>query len=78
MNAKEIKKHITQSVEKVRKRNQSNTDKYKERLLGQIRVNLLEKKQSVKANQGLIDRYRGATPQPLTQMQEALLGATHG
>lgn len=71
----DIRKYIKKAIGKIEARNASRTKGYKKKLKEQIRVNLLEKKESVDSNKGLIRRYYNAKPQPLTQMQQALMEA---
>jgi hypothetical protein len=72
----DLKAHTRKRVKGVLNRNKKNTDEYKKKLKEQIRTNIVDKGQSVKANQGIIDRFYNATPKPLTQMQQALLEAS--
>lgn len=72
----DVTKEIKKIIRKTEQQNKSRTDAYKKKLKEEIRVNLLEKKQSVEKNQHLIDRYYRAKPQTLTAMQQALLEAT--
>lgn len=68
----DIKKQINQNIERIEQRNKTQTSKYRQSLLKQLNENINKKKQSVQDNQGLIDRYHGAKPRPLTQMQQAM------
>ena len=71
----DVQEHIKNAINKVERINADRTLEYKKKLKEQIRVNLLEKKESIQNNQGLIQRYYSAKPQPLTYMQEAMLQA---
>lgn len=68
-----IKKEIHSQLKKVRKRNDSNVERTKKKIRENLRVNLLEKKESIQANQGLILRHQNAKPKQLTVMQQALM-----
>lgn len=72
-----IKKTITENIKRIEQRNAAQTLKYKQSILTQLDINVNKKKQSVEDNQGLIARYQGAKPRPLTQMQQAMQEATH-
>lgn len=71
----DITKEIKKKISKINHINESKSEAYKKKLLEDIRVNLLVKKQPIEANQHLVDRYRGVKPQPLTTMQQALQDA---
>jgi hypothetical protein len=70
-----MKKQIEQNISKVRSINAKRTVSYQANLKAQIKTNLIDKKQSVKDNQVLIDRFYAAKPKELTQMQLAFQGA---
>lgn len=70
-----ITKRISDNLDKIEKKSRASTDKYKERLLTQLKCNIdkaKDKKQAVQDNKGIIDRYKSAEPKPLTQMQQAM------
>jgi hypothetical protein len=70
-----IRKQIKDNLTRIRRNNEQRTKKYKQSLLKQLDENINKKKQSVQDNQGLINRYHGAKPQGLTQMQQAMEAA---
>jgi len=71
----DVRKQIITGTTKVVSRNQHNTEQYRKKVKDQLRVNIVEKGQSVESNQHLVDRFYGAKPQGLTSMQQALLDA---
>ena len=74
----EIKSKIQSNISKTKNGNAKRTESYKQNLLSQLKSNIDKAADKVKAvadNKGIIDRYKSAQPQPLTQMQQAFEGA---
>lgn len=73
----DVQKTIAEGISTTERRNAHSAKQYKKKLLGHIETNISKKKQSVAANQGLINRYHAVKPRELTQMQVALKEARY-